>query len=83
MTHEEIIQSLRFLRLRNNELNIKNDVADKIIEALEKQIPKKPKPLYGYIAVNHLIGKCDTCDNIMTNAPKYCEDCGQAILWGE
>lgn len=50
------------------------------VDALEKQIPKKPleeKRYYG-------IGKCPTCNAVfMDNTTNYCGNCGQAIDWSD
>ena len=53
---------------------------DMAIEALEKQIPRKPVEQ----------GDCPTCgryvgylDTITWELPKYCVECGQALDWGE
>lgn len=63
---------------------------DRAIEALEKQIPKKPKE-QGTDEKTHY--KCPECGWIpltiysdgyhLGNKPKYCERCGQAIDWNE
>lgn len=58
------------------------------IKALEKQIPKKAGSIYkgDY--------KCPTCENYVDitdddlyiyeiEPPKYCDECGQALDWGE
>lgn len=60
------------------------------IEALEKQVPKKPKE-QGTGEKTHY--KCPECGWIpltiysdgyhLGNKPKYCERCGQAIDWSE
>ena len=55
------------------------------IEALEKQIPKKPtdqskvRDNEGYVG---LIGKCPCCGEILEEDTVYC-DCGQKIDWSE
>lgn len=59
-----------------------------VIKALEKQIPKKAGSIYkgDY--------KCPTCENYIDitdddlyiyeiEPPKYCDECGQALDWGE
>ena len=48
------------------------------IEALGKQIPKKPKtePFYG--------GRCIVCNALIPNkSVNYCHKCGQKIQWGD
>lgn len=61
------------------------------IQAIEKQIPKKPR--FGGLNPNYSpfdgspskIYCCPTCDmiNLTSGRPKYCEGCGQAIDWTE
>lgn len=54
-----------------------------LLEAREKQIPKKPIPSWN--------GKCACCSNcntettrrILIGFEKHCPDCGQAIDWSE
>lgn len=52
------------------------------IEALEKQIPKKPllvpdgkSKIYTF--------KCPTCGQAMYRVRLFCDDCGQAIDWSK
>lgn len=56
----------------------------KAIEALEKQIPKKP--IFEREQIS-LFGVDDDayCPNCRCSIPKvkYCEECGQAIDWGK
>lgn len=59
-------------------------------EALEKQIPKKPKKKETTEKTHYL---CPTCGYIpitiyadgyrLGNQPQYCEKCGQALDWSE
>lgn len=50
------------------------------MQAIEKQIPKKPLPedkLYGN-------GKCPRCNAVLLDkSTKYCGNCGQKLLWSE
>ena len=51
-----------------------------IKKALEKQIPKKPIQIS---PKRHPYFVCPKCmEQISTNQP-YCDDCGQALKWGE
>ena len=54
---------------------------DKAIEALKKQIPKKPIPIITddneFVCVI-----CPTCQEIKVDC-NYCANCGQAIDWSE
>ena len=50
------------------------------IEALEKQIPKKPERLNAFKA----IGKCRGCERVISTrtASVYCQYCGNKVDWG-
>ena len=48
------------------------------MQALEKQIPKKPLPDNRYFGN----GKCPNCNAVfMDKSTKYCGNCGQALDW--
>lgn len=72
MTEQEAI---KYIQEHNT---ISGNVKDIAIEALEKQIPKKPNDYDGEIKV----GFCPDCDNVVTDN-YYCEHCGQALDWSE
>lgn len=91
MTIEQQIYAYKQLKENNQAFFIDtHEEADRIIEALEKRIPKKPKEL-GMDEKTHY--KCPECGWIpltiysdgcyLGNKPKYCERCGQAIDWNE
>lgn len=50
-----------------------------ILEALQKQIPKKPVEL----AKSKLHGRCAVCGNSVLVGTRYCDNCGQALDWGD
>jgi hypothetical protein len=50
-----------------------------IIDALNKQMPKKPVDL----AKTELYGRCAVCGQIVHVGNRYCDQCGQKIDWGE
>jgi hypothetical protein len=53
-------------------------VTDKLFEALEKQIPKKPHQ------EEFELGECcPNCEYIFDGFPNYCEYCGQRIDWSD
>lgn len=68
----------------NTSLVNKKNAIDIAIEALEKQIPKKPfqdKDIYG---TKYLL--CRECSKILSFVgfvARYCPDCGQKIDWSE
>lgn len=55
---------------------------DMAIEALEKQIPKKPKysckPQH-----REKIGTCPSCEHMNSSYKKCCFECGQRLDWME
>lgn len=51
-----------------------------VMEALEKQVPKKPDAWKGKIFDGFVCTKCNT---IVFYDYKYCKRCGQAIDWSE
>ena len=93
MTYKE---AHKFLEIKQREMTIKrhlyNEQAIEInglaIEALEKQIPKKPK------SVERHLFECPCCkdylgvseDDIFVYeipTPMYCSNCGQALDWSD
>ena len=49
------------------------------VEALEKQIPKKPDDTYE----DSLDDECAVCGTYIFERDRYCPRCGQAIDWSE
>ena len=49
------------------------------IEALEKQIPKKPKIKGDFL----FLAYCQVCEKTIGFKQEYCHRCGNAIDWGE
>lgn len=83
MTPKEAIKILEIAKAEV-EWNYPLDYAVAIataIEALEKQIPKKPISLGEDI--DRDVGQCPNCKEIIDTYEdyKYCSDCGQAIDW--
>lgn len=84
MTHEEVANKLRHDMKESDVLTAEEkDMISFIVEALEKQIPKKPKD---YDSVPH--HRCPNCNSAIR---VYCDDpydpvckfCGQAIDWSD
>ena len=72
MTEAEAIEMLTIMRTFNNGSNAKVKAIDMAINALEKQIEKKPLGLYKNICPNcswHIVGRNQ----------QYCSDCGQKL----
>ena len=82
MTYEEALQLLRESKkywARIHPIYKAHDVA---IEALEKQIPKKPLLVPDGKSKIHTF-KCPTCDQAMYRVRMFCDDCGQALDWSD
>ena len=82
MTPEEAIKLLKSSTIMNVEINKSQlplaSAVKLAIEALEKQIPKKPLPDNEY----HLKGICPTCGvHFLDKGTKYCGNCGQRLKW--
>ena len=77
---------IRLKRLFSNyELDLPNtdslEILDMAIQALEKQIPKKPADQHGV----WLNKRCPSCDYVISRSEEgifnYCKKCGQALDW--
>lgn len=92
ITPDEAIQLLGLATksrvIREIELSVAPDVTDKFLEAnsmaidaLEKQIPKKPIHVRTFKNLDLAFYKCPNCGFIRRKDlfPQYCEFCGQAI----
>ena len=89
MTESEAIEKLKNMRLfmqitdKNSEHKFAEDdyKANEIaIQALEKQIPKKPKER-DCIGFDTLV--CPECKMALYLYEPYCDNCGQAIDWSD
>lgn len=91
MTYEEALKILRPIVFESDNESL---ALMEAIEALEKQIPKKPKidrvtflgdfdELRCPICNNCLIQRTEFGDYFEGSKCAYCEDCGQAIDWSE
>ena len=82
MTNEEAIKVLNTIDncLKGNGYDWEHEGIKTAIQALEKQIPKKPMfRHYGpYIKITCPAG----CRVQVTPRDKYCSECGQRIDWG-
>lgn len=56
------------------------DNARTAIEALEKQLPKKPIEHSAKFAAFY---ECPSCGNVDVYGQKNCDNCGQRLDWGE
>ena len=54
------------------------------IEALEKQIPKKPVTEKDKVIFGIVCGRCPECDSaVYSTTNLYCHNCGQALDWSD
>lgn len=99
MTHEEVIEALRLMNLKRSHPFLSweetMEVRDIAIQAIEKQIPKKPmkieKNSNPYYELKYSL--CPNCseaidkyaiyDCVHKGIRTYCPRCGQAIDWSE
>ncbi len=87
MTIQEVIKRLKvskgIVTAEVNNLDDKNigGAFDLAVEALEKQIPKKPlAPISKLLEM----GKCPNCNaSLFDKNLKFCTDCGQALDWSD
>ena len=80
MTIEEAIKHLK-LCVRSRMFIPNNEILDMAIEALEKQIPKKPIRIDDWGEYY----KCPICDEYAVDhlgcKYKFCRECGQRLDW--
>ena len=76
--HEKIISENEDCKLLCVKLREKIEQIETAIEALEKQLPKKPQTSKAYYG-------CPDCATIRSLRQKhnYCHDCGQRLDWSE
>ena len=95
MTESEAIKVLEYIRETGNGESpyvgcAQNIAIEMAINALEKQIPKKPTPIdyekYMDTVKNALFLKgaywCPNCNHVV-KCGTYCSDCGQKLDWNE
>lgn len=87
MKPEEVIRSIDLIREMDVNTPITQvDIAnvewakEMAIEALERQVPKKPERLNAFKS----IGKCRGCEKVISTrtASAYCQYCGNKVDWG-
>ena len=80
MTESEAIKLIENdLKLHSKDLSSKYKNGLRMaIQALEKQIPKKPKTDDRYVM--HI---CPWCNDFVKVSHNYCQNCGQKLDWSE
>ena len=83
MTPQETLHEISVMVYRNTdnfEMRISKDCYKGLVNALEKQIPKKPK----YIDGDYDLPLCPSCGlSVDEDKEIYCSICGQALDWGD
>ena len=82
MTIEQQIYAYKQLKENNQAFFINNhEEADRIIEALEKQIPKKALKIQQGDKLK--FGTCPCCEKRISTVEggNYCQNCGNAMDW--
>ena len=82
MTNEEVLEYLKSTNESPYEsvlMRISKEALGKVIESLEKQVPKKPL-LVPYEESRLRTYKCPTCGSYELRL--HCDICGQKLDWG-
>lgn len=89
MKESEAIEAIQFDLKIGGEIHSKvlRDAVDVAIQALEKQIPKKPQnKKYSFYPHSTLLkskyGECPNCKSIQVD-DEYCANCGQKLDWSD
>lgn len=82
VTYEEVKKMVSECGL-NITSEFHEECMEKVLSALEKQIPKKPIRGYTCKANNDSWRSCPECHARQWDTHKYCSQCGQAIDWSE
>lgn len=83
MTENEVIKEVRF---NMSEIGLNDEAAKRVseakniaVQALEKQIPKKPD-----FTEDKEFALCPCCNGKgLLNKQKYCDNCGQKLDWSD
>ena len=82
MTKSEAIKEIRFnmstIGLSNEAAKRVVEARDMAIQAIEKQIPKKPKTDDRYVMYI-----CPCCNDFIKVSHNYCPNCGQKLDWSD
>lgn len=81
MTESEAIEEMQFDFKIGGEIHsqVLRDAADVAIQALEKQIPKKPD-----FTEDKEFALCPCCNGKgLLDKQKYCDNCGQKLDWSD
>lgn len=79
MTHEEAIKQLNSVAIYHFDKCTTNAI-DLAIDALDKQIPKKPIEKFAF-SDDIEAGLCPLCNEGVNEEMNFCSYCGQALEW--
>ena len=82
MTESEAIEAIQFDLKIGGEIHsqVLRDAVGVAIQALEKQIPKKPLQK-SYMVKGAVV--CPICEFVVLKADGYCSHCGQHLDWSD
>ena len=84
MTYEETIYKIKGKIGLQADCVLESDQERQVVwEALEKQIPEKPKEIMRIKEECYANGRCTKCDTFVTIFMRYCDRCGQKLDWSE
>ena len=96
MTNEKVITGLKYLKSIHQNSQQTCEALNIAIEAIKKQIPKKPTQYKHHIIDLNtpfcIVHRCPVCGKLLTtyylatkffnnDRVKFCGDCGQALDW--
>ena len=81
MTYEEAIKQLNSIAIYHFD-KYTADAINMAIDALEKQIPKKPIEKFAF-SDDIGAGLCPFCNEGVNEEMNFCSYCGQAIDWSD
>ena len=84
MTTQEAYNRLRDILLNNTQLaEADREAICMAINTLNRQTPIKPVSQMKFGKYGTVIGLCPTCGCGNNSESPYCDECGQALEWGD
>ena len=82
MTYKDAIRGMQNIKELYAIINKDYECAEMAIEALEKQIPKKPTHQYARLGII-VEGCCNSCEASVLPHMNFCNECGQRLDWSD